>query len=44
MALIILTLTSTEMPKKPLPFTNQYLAESLQKLFVSKTLQALNSQ
>ena len=30
------------MPKKHLHFTNQYLAESLQKLFVSKTLQALN--
>ena len=32
------------MPKKHLPFTNQYLAESLQRLFVSKTLQALNSR
>ncbi len=29
-----------EMPKKHSIFTNQYLAESLQKLFVSKTLQA----
>ena len=27
------------MPKKHLPFTNQYLAESLQRLFVSKTSQ-----
>ena len=29
-----------EMPKKHSNFTNQYLVESLQKLFVSKTLQA----
>ncbi len=30
--------------EKLLPFTNQYLVESLQRLFVSKTLQAPNSR
>jgi len=37
------TLTSTGMPKKHSHFTNQYLAESSQKLCDSKTW-ALNSQ
>jgi hypothetical protein len=43
MALINPHITSTEMLKKHLPFTNQYLVESLQRLFVSKTSQAPNS-
>ena len=42
MALINLSLTSTAMPKRRLRFINRYLAESLQRLFVSKDLANLN--
>ena len=42
MAVINPYITLMEMPKKHLHFTNQYLAENLEQLCITKTCQALN--